>query len=293
MRFAIVLLASACSRTPPTTDPDDSGASDTDTPDTDTDPTFSGPSFAVTVIGFNVESGGADAGITADDLVAPIVGESIWGFAEVLNDAAARQLVDAAADPGSDQVFDYVFGTTGYEDHLVLAWDDTRFALEQSVELDEINVSGSVRSPLVGYLRDRETGIPFTVVVNHLFRSDEDARHEQARLLNDWGATEPGAVVMIGDYNFDWEVETGEHDQGYDELVAGGVFEWIQPSTMLKSQCSSFYDSVLDFVFVGGDAQGWPADAEILYPEEGYCHGHIDTWPDHRPMAATFTAIGR
>ena len=44
---------------------------------------------------------------------------------------------------------------------------------------------------------------------------------------------------------------------------------------------------------VGGDAQGWPADAEILYPEEGYCHGHIDTWPDHRPMAATFTAIGR
>jgi hypothetical protein len=60
---------------------------------------------------------------------------------------------------------------------------------------------------------------------------------------------------MVGDYNFDWDVGSGDHDPGYDELVAGGVFEWVRPDPLVSTQCSGFYDSVLDFVFVGGDAR--------------------------------------
>lgn len=262
--------------------------------DSDTDPVDSGddppPPVTFTMVGFNVESGGSIPEDVAEGVVATIRGESLWGFSEVEDEAAAQILTDAAADPDSGQVFDHITGTTGWQDRLVLAWDTTRFEVLDHEELDEINVGGTARAPLVARVREISTGTEFLWMVNHLWRSDNAARHEQAELLNAWAAEQALPVVMHGDYNFDWEVDGSSHDQGYDNLTEGGVLTWVRPATLVPTLCSSYYDSVLDFVFVGGGAQTWTASSEILRPDDLYCaYRYIDTWSDHRPVAATFT----
>lgn len=284
LEVPVILLLAACFRPPPTDTGDSGSAPDTDVPVS---------SVTFDAIGFNLESGGSDPEIVASDTVAFIEGEALWGFVEVENEGVAELVVAAAKDPGTDQDFRYVMGTTGYDDRMVLAWDDTRFELLGSEELYDINVGGNVRAPLVGTLRERTSGQRFLFVVNHLFRSDEQARHEQAELLNAWGAAQDGPVVMVGDYNFDWEVSDGRHDEGYDSLTEGGVFDWVQPEVLVKTQCSPYYDSVLDFVFVGGEAREWPAEAEILRAGTEYCaQRNIETFSDHRPMRVTIELPG-
>lgn len=275
----VIPLLLACVRADPNLTDDESS---------DSGETPVAPAVPFDVIGFNVESGGSDPAIVADETVALIEGEELWGFAEIEDDVAAGLVVAAANDPGTDQDFQYVLGTTGWEDRLVLAWDDTRFELLSSYELLDIELD-SYRAPLVGEMRERSSGAEFLFVVNHLARGEEDIRHEQAELLHDWGATHSGPVVMVGDYNFDWDVTTGEHDQGYDSLTAGGVFVWLRPEALIKTQCSPFYDSVLDFVFVGGEARDWSATTEILRPGDEYCaQRNIETFSDHRPILASF-----
>jgi hypothetical protein len=266
------------------------------TPATTADSAHSGDSppaaepLTLQVIGFNTESGGSDPGTVADEVIADMRGEGLWGFAEVEDSAAAERYVAAAADPGGDESWDHVLGTTGYSDRLVLAWDDARFSLESSEELVEINVGGTVRAPLVGRMRERSTDLEFLFVVNHLWRTDEPKRHEQAELLNAWGREQSLPVVMVGDFNLDWDVQSGRHDEGYDLLTDGGVFEWVKPDPLLSTQCSGYYDSVLDFVFVGGEARSWGAESDVLRPDDSYCSGsHRETWSDHRPVRAVFT----
>lgn len=272
----MLLLALACVRQTP----DASGS--TGTPP-EPDP------VKFTAMGFNTESGGSDPATVATEVVADLTGESLWGFAEVQDEAAGRLYVEAAADPGEDQQWDSVLGTTGYTDRLLLAWDDARWELLSSEELTDINVGGTVRAPLVGHLRERASGLELLFVVNHLWRTDEPARHEQAALLNGWGREQSLPVVMVGDYNFDWDVGSGVHDEGYDELVAGDVFRWVEPETLVATQCSRSYDSVLDFVFVGGEARSWSADSDVLRTDDTYCSSsHETTWSDHRPVRARF-----
>lgn len=272
----VVLALLAC-RPEPTA----SGTGDTSSAPTST--------TKLVVIGFNTESGGSDPDVVASEVIADMRGESLWGFAEVEGTPAAEAYVAAAADPGGEEAWDHVLGTTGYEDRLVLAWDDARLSLESSEELSDINVGGTARAPLVGRMRDRATDLEFLFVVNHLWRTDEPKRHEQAELLNAWGRAQSLPVVMVGDYNFDWDVQSGDHDAGYDLLTDGGVFSWVKPDPLLSTQCSGFYDSVLDFVFVGGDARSWTADSDVLRPDDTYCAGsHQETWSDHRPVRGTF-----
>lgn len=268
----------ACS---PTTPSSHSGAP------TDSVTTPGEPPVEFAAIGFNTESEGSVPETVAAEVIADMRGEGLWGFAEVVDEAAAALYAEAAHDDGSDQSWAHVVGTTGWSDRLVLAWDDQRFSLEDDYELSDINVGGTVRAPLVGRMRERSTDQEFLFVVNHLWRSEAGSRREQARLLNEWGAGQSLPILMVGDYNFDWDVGSGDHDPGYDELVAGGVFEWVRPDPLVSTQCSGFYDSVLDFVFVGGDAREWAAESVILRPDDTYCSGsHRDTWSDHRPVRA-------
>jgi endonuclease/exonuclease/phosphatase family metal-dependent hydrolase len=138
-------------------------------------------------------------------------------------------------------------------------------------------------------MREREHGFEFLFVVNHLWRSDEPARHEQAALLNDWGRDQSEPILMVGDYNFDWEVDGGGHDLGYDNLTADGVFDWVEPDPIVKTQCSGYYDSILDFTFLGGDARSWGATSEVLRTDHDYCREDPENYSDHRPVAVTFT----
>jgi len=241
----------------------------------------------LSVVGFNVESGGADPTVV-DDIVATAQGVDIWGFSEVQNDDWAI-LFEAAAEQGEDANFERILGSTGAGDRLLIVYDADRLTLLESFELPEINVGGNVRAPLVARFRLGASGPEILFMVNHLYRSRADRRHEQARLLNAWARTQTAAVIAVGDYNFDWSVSGGDadHDAGYDRMTADGVFRWVRPDQLIRTQCSE-HDSVLDFVFVAGPAQGWQSNSVILETQPSYCPDSAET-SDHRPVLAAFS----
>lgn len=245
------------------------------------------PPVTMTVLGFNTESGESDYDVIAEEVVSTVEGEAVWGFSEVDGRTAAETLV-AAAGSG----FRYEMGTTGWSDRLVIAWDDAVLELTDVEELHEINVGDTARAPLVATMRHRETGLELLFMVNHLWRTEDASRHEQAELLNAWGAEQTLPVVAVGDYNFDWDVPSDGadyHDQGYDLMVEGGVWEWVKPDPLAKTQCSWSYDSVLDFTFVANAAKGWPATSDVLEVDRHYCDSQEDVRSDHIPVRATFT----
>jgi endonuclease/exonuclease/phosphatase family metal-dependent hydrolase len=204
------------------------------------------------VVGFNVESGGARPEVVAT-LITATPGVDLWGFSEVQNDTWAM-VFEQAAEQGTQADFLRLLGTTGGADRLALLYNADRLELLRQFELHDINPEGRVRAPLVGHFRLRTTGQEFLFQVNHLYRSRADQRHRQAQLLNTWARQQVLPVIAVGDYNFDWSVTNGEanHDAGYDRLTADGIFVWVRPTRLLRTQCS--FDSVLDFVFIAGAA---------------------------------------
>lgn len=239
-----------------------------------------------TVCAYNVESGGASAPTVAD-VVEEIDGVDLWAFSEVQN-ATWLSSFTTAAGADENATFDSVLGTTGGGDRLGVVFNTSEFVLIDDFELDWINIGGNVRAPLVAHLRLTDGGTEFLFVVNHLYRSRSDRRHQQARELNDWAETQTLPVITAGDFNFDWDAEDGDtfHDRGYDELTEDNVFEWIRPPSPLIKTHDSHHNSVLDFVFASGDAKVWNATSEIIvragdFPDD-------NTTSDHRPVRATF-----
>ena len=151
------------------------------------------------VVGFNVESGGADPTVV-DDIVARLQDVDLWGFSEVQN-ASWAQLFEVAAEDGEAADFVQLLGTTGGGDRLLIVYDADRFELVQQFELEHINPENRVRAPLVAHLKLKATGEEFLFMVNHLFRTNNEARHEQARLLNAWAREQTLPVIAVGDYN--------------------------------------------------------------------------------------------
>ena len=82
---------------------------------------------------------------------------------------------------------------------------------------------------------------------------------------------------------------SGVHDKGWDLITADNVFTWVKPDKLVATICSNRHNSVLDFVFVAGEAKNWPAPSVILYgdPSDAYCPDD-QTTSDHRPILATF-----
>lgn len=236
---------------------------------------------------FNTESGGSVPSVVAE-AIREVTGESVWGFAEVAYEDAAETYAEAAADDG--EYFAHITGTTGNADRLVIAWENDGFELIDSYELDDINIHGTARAPLVARLRDKTTDLEFLFMVNHLWRTDNDARHQQASLLNAWGRDQDLPFISVGDYNFDWSAINGDtnHDAGYDLLTDDDVFVWLRPDPLDKTQCSN-YRSVLDFVFVGGEFRDWSGRSKILQMTEAYCDESSER-SDHRPVWAELEA---
>ncbi len=257
------------------------------TPATRPDDTDPPPSSPLSIVGYNVESGDATPGQVADNM-ADVRGEHIWGFSEVLNQSWMDTFAEAAADDET-QDFDYVMGNTGNSDRLGLVFDQNAVELLDWEELHDINVGGNARAPLVGRFRVLANDVELLVVVNHLWRTNDSARHEQAELLNDWGDQQSLPVIATGDYNFDWAVDGGEddHDLGYDLMTENSVWEWVRPDELIATQCSFSFEGVLDFTFVANEAKNWGATSEILFPQNVTCQDSAER-PDHRPVRADF-----
>lgn len=247
------------------------------------------PGDPITLVGWNVESGGALQPVVADR-IASFDGVDIWGLSEVLQvDAEAYEF---AAEEGEGANFEMLLGTTGGADRLLLIWDADRFELVEGGELSDIALGG--RAPLYAYLREQATLDEFIVLVNHLHRSNATVRSQQAQRLNAWAMDQDLPLIALGDYNFDWDLEDGDrnHDPGYDHLTAGDVWRWVRPDLLVTTQCSGWpcrYESVLDFAFVAGPAQLWAADAEIVVTPNDFPDDN--TTPDHRPVRVTLWTV--
>lgn len=235
------------------------------------------------VMSWNLESGDSDLAWLTERM-RDFQGVDIWGLSEVQNTATANSL-RLAAQHNENGTFRRWVGTTGGTDRLVVIYNNSRLELMGTEELEDINIEDKVRAPLVAEFRVRSNGRRFLFMVNHLYRGSAEGRHEQSRLLNEWAQGQELPVIAVGDYNYDWNVNSGNHDDGYDLLTEGNVFRWVRPPTLVRTQCS--YNSVLDFVFTAGAAQGWQASSEIKArnddcPDDG-------EKSDHRPVEATFT----
>ena len=147
---------------------------------------------------------------------------------------------------------------------------------------------GNHRAPLVAELQEVPSNRNLLFVVNHLARGNAALRRQQASQLNDWVRTQTLPVIAVGDYNFDWEVDGGDqdHDPGYDNMTRGDAWIWVRPATLIKTQCSPNFNSVLDFIFVNSAAQGWSGTSEIVV-EPRDCDASPLT-SDHRPLVGTF-----
>jgi endonuclease/exonuclease/phosphatase (EEP) superfamily protein YafD len=247
---------------------------------------------AITLVTWNLGMADANAQSLAAQIAA-FEGVDLWTFQET-NNAGARALLERAVEAGEDANFSAVLGASGDAIPLLTLYDADRFVLVESYELEPINTTGRARAPLVLHLRDTRTDAEFLLVNNHLYRTRDEERHTQARLLNLWATTQTLPLIAAGDYNFDWDWQYGEsredRDAGFDLMTALDRWVWVRPSAIVPTQCGETlpcrYDDVLDFVFAGQGARTWPAAGQIIvrpndFPDDA-------TKSDHRPVMVTF-----
>jgi endonuclease/exonuclease/phosphatase family metal-dependent hydrolase len=285
--------------------------------------TFGGEAAAeeFRLLAWNVESNRPESRPTSD---ARVIASQLVAL---LRQPATRAQVVALSEVAPADVFAYrqavALGLGGRVDHatsasggfrdadsLLLVVDADRFAIEEVRELHRyagisanINVDDEnspdhgtmrARSPLVVRLRDLASETAFWLVVVHLARGEEELRTDQARMLRRWAADIGEAAIAAGDFNFDFEFHSRRGNRGYDAMVDGGVWHWLEPHPLVDSNWAGdrddpridrFPDSILDFVFVANAAKGWRGASTVIvrpgdFPDD-------DQTSDHRPILAT------
>jgi endonuclease/exonuclease/phosphatase family metal-dependent hydrolase len=235
----------------------------------------------ISVLAWNVESGGNDSGTIASQFT-ELAGYDIYCLCEV-NSANFRRYTDSLGVG-----FMSVNSTTGGSDRLQIIFNSNRFELLHQSELHRhdghtLN-NGSLRSPLFLRLRDRHSGIEFIVMVNHLARRDADMRTQQAVGLREWARDQSVPIINVGDFNMDFDFPTQKGNDAFVEMLQDNVWRWVKPTEFIDTNWydpdgdgkDNFPDSMLDFVFVAGPAKAWNP-----FPDD-------DTTSDHRPIELAF-----
>jgi endonuclease/exonuclease/phosphatase family metal-dependent hydrolase len=220
-----------------------------------------------------------------------------------------------AASAGLGTEVDFVTSASGGSrdsDSLLLVVDAKRFAIEEVFELHRyggiatnFNVMDSkspeygavrARSPLIARLRDKANASSFWLIVNHLARGEDDLRTDQAKVLKKWAAdhaNEP--IITAGDFNFDYDFETGKGNAAHEAMIEGGVWQWLKPDPLVDSNWAEdrehpgrdrYPDSILDFVFVANEAKKWKGESDVIVRAGDFPDS--DKTSDHRPIIASF-----
>jgi len=228
-------------------------------------------------------------------------GIKLWGLSEVL-DASTLAKFEAGAEDGEGSDFVAIMGRTGGRDSLAILYDSSVFEqIGQPIELEtETRLTSGLRATLVLHLKGKKSGQEFLFGVNHLKRggSQNPTRLQQAKNLNQWARSQTLPVVLVGDFNFDYDVQRGHlglphRDGGFDALVKDHIFQWVPTTNMVKTQADDRYNTMLDFIFVANAPFGWTGSAKVLRRTGDEAATTIDfddddRSSDHRPVSATF-----
>jgi len=228
-------------------------------------------------------------------------GVHLWGLVEVRENRADKYAEAIGADESGE--FKSLLGTTGNNIRLQIVYDSDKLELVESEELtDEFDDLASIsrqRIPLVGHFKGKATGQEFKFVVVHLNRGDVALRHQQATKLRQWAIAQGLPVIMCGDFNVDFHVfngDSGVRDQGFDNLIEGGLVKWLRPVSLVKTEDSDRFVTVLDFFFYTNETIGWSGESRILDREGDQVATELDfddnsTTPDHRPVDAVLHMV--
>lgn len=245
----------------------------------------------VKIVSWNIESGEALINVIVKQ-IADFQDIDLWGLSEVPGCAKADFIY--AAKKGERSNFKGFMSKQGRNDRLMIIYNSDRFELIDKIELSKLSFRNRVRPALAGLFNEKRSGKSFYFMVNHLYRTDEKKRKMQSMSLKKWTLkNNKTPIIMVGDYNYDWDIESNgeKHDQGFDILTS--VLKWIEPDKIMLTECSDEdrdrkcnYNSILDFIFVNSKAMEWKWKSKIIVLEgEFFPH---DEKSDHRPVMGHF-----
>jgi len=245
----------------------------------------------LTIVTYNVESGGARAATVAREIEA-LDGVDIWGFSELASQQWLEKF-ERAAEKASGAPFGSILGTTGRSnrpdrdsDLLALLYREDKLEKHDQRELHRIN-DWAHRSPLVGRFRLKKVERTFAVVLNHLASRNAALRVQQSQQLRNWASQRDEPTIVIGDFNYPWTIGASERDPplGFNELTRDDVLSWVRPAELVHTWCGGALDSILDFVFVNAAARSWNGKSEVI---ELNCAKSSEAASDHRPVRVVF-----
>ncbi len=155
-------------------------------------------------------------------------------------------------------------GTAGF----VVLYRADKFAVTGVTSPRLYRTGSGERSPFVLRLRERAVGREFLLAVNSFYAGNREKRHRQASKFKKWAETQPLPVIAAGDFQFEWNRETGRGDRGFRRLTRDHILDWLRPENIAEI-CTG--QAIQDFVFLGGGAQNWFASGRLLAPLAGDC----------------------
>lgn len=221
--------------------------------------------------------------------ISQMEGFDLFGLCEV-NPGDVYWLAEAAAfgEGQNSQTprFNHFAGSTGGSIRLMLIWDDHRLTPGDDgiIELHHLS-QGNHRAPLAGHFVSRITGEQFYVVVNHLARGDEALRERQSLGLKEWAIERRHPVFFIGDFNFDYNLDTGTGNSAFNLFIEDDIIQWEAPSAedLEPTYISNSYFSILDFVFTYNIPDNWNISTRVLHLNQS---SDSPETSDHRPIKA-------
>ena len=234
----------------------------------------------ITIVGWNVESGGSDPQTIANELSS--IGTGIIALSEVSPTEFDRYALGWPS----------IHTESGGDDRLQIIVNPQRFAIVEKFELNELN-DDVHPAPLVAQIKQTPGDNEFLLVAVHLSRGDENLRLKQAEGLVAWAKEKRLPIVALGDFNFDYNFATKQGNAAFDAFTKEKVWTWVKPKKLIDTNWADTDhdgkdddpDSMLDFAFLGGLATRWNARCETIEREGDF--PDTDKTSDHRPIVLT------
>ena len=241
------------------------------------------PENVFSAITWNVESGGNSPNVIAQQLAG--LNADIFALQEV----APKNANKYANALGKH--FETVLGKSGNSDRLLLAFSKERFDLVLEHELDHLNDENH-RSPLALTLYDKLLERRVVVVTVHQARGDSILRHKQSVGLCEWAKAQSLPILAIGDFDFEYDFETGMGNPAFEAFRASDTWYWPEPELINtnwadadKDGDDDFPDSMLDFCFVSNVPDSWVVQSSVIVRDGDF--PDTDETSDHRPVQLT------